>query len=67
MTSYHSLFLTKDKIKEEEDNSHDDTTGGEDTKYHCHCNVHCHCLISWYSIATCRQTRERTLMCQRVH
>ena len=28
---YHSLSLMKDSIEGEEDNSHDDTTGGEDT------------------------------------
>jgi len=47
---YHSLSLMKDKIEDEEDNSHDDTKGGEEAECHCHCKVHCHCLIYWYSI-----------------
>ena len=47
---YHSLSLTKHKIKDEEDNSHDDTTGGEDAECHRRWNVHCHCLVFWYSI-----------------
>ena len=66
LIQYHSLSLTKAKVEDEEDNSHDDTTGGEDAKCHRHCNVHCHCLIFWYSIvrdSIYRQTGEDITVC----